>query len=534
MSAWTLRLLGLLAIESPAGAMPLRLGRKGQALLVCVAAHGSAGVPRARLMSLLWEDHNSEHARSALRQCLYQVRTELGDAASIFVAEADRLAVSEAHCEVDTQGFETLARAASVPALLAAAARYRGDFAEGVEAGVEFGQWASTERERLRDLAHGVVARLSEHALDADAFDDAVALAHRLLATDRVHEGTWRALMRLHMQAGLGSKALQCWADCRRALREELGVEPSPSTAALAATLAAEPAKSTPGETTDAGEVWRAASSTPPGSPLWSHDDPRVLDLMLRGWQLFTTYTAHGHAKARQVYEQVLECAPQHPDALVLIGWTHWFDAISGWSPDPDESFRRAVALAEQAVCGAGSNASAHGFFGKVLLWQMRHEEAIGHLRQAVALAPGYAYMHFHLGDALTWSGRPDEAMPHLDRALRMDPNDHGVFLTLRGMACWMVGDLAAARAALDSALRRNPSYAWAHGLLTVVRHEAGDLDGARRAAHAGHRINRRFSLQFAARVLPFLHAEHRDRHVLAWRAAGLPEHEGVPGEVHR
>lgn len=534
MPSWRLRLLGSLAIESPAGARPLKLGPKGQALLACVAAHGSVGVPRTRLLSLLWQDHDPEGARSALRQCLHQVRAELGDAAAIVVAEADRLALSEAACEVDTLTFEALARAASVPALLAAAARYRGDFAEGVESGVEFGQWAATERERLRDLAHGVVARLSEHALDADAFDDAVALARRLLATDRVHEGSWRALMRLHVQAGLRSKALQCFADCRRALREELGIEPSPPTAALAAALAGEAPTLPPGGSVTGPEAWRASTSTPPGSPLWSPGEPGVLDLMLRGWQLFTTYTAEGNAQARRVYEQVLERAPQQADARVLVGWTHWFDAISGWSPDPDDSFRRAGILAEQAVACADHSAPAHGLMGKVLLWQMRHDDAIGHLRQAVALAPGYAYMHFHLGDALTWCGRPDEALPHLDRALRMDPNDHGVFLTLRGMAQWMRGDALAARAAVDSALRRNPTYAWGHALLAVLLHEAGDRDGARQAAHAGRRINHSFSLQFAERVMPFLRREHRDRHLAAWREAGLPEQGGVRGEVHR
>ena len=534
MSTWLLRLLGPLAIESPTGVRAPRLGRKGWALLACAAAHGGSGVPRSRLLQLLWQDRGPEEARSALRQCLHHVRAELGEAAAILVTDADRIGVSDAACVVDARAFEMLAHGADVPAMLAAAARYRGDFAEDVEAGPEFNQWATVERERLRDLAHGVVARLSERELDADAFDEATRLARQLLAADGVHEGTWRALMRLYANAGLRSKALQAWAECCRILRDELGVEPSAPTTELAAVLAAAPVVSPSRAFPTSAQSWREASATQPGSPLWSQEDPEVLDLMLRGWTLFTTYTAEGQAQARRVFEQVIERSPRQADALTLLGWTHWFDAISGWSPEPDLSYRQAMALADRAMACGVDNASAHGLMGKVLLWRMEHAQAVEQLRQAVALAPGYAYMHFHLGDALTWCGRPGDAMPHLDRALRLDPNDHGVFLTVRGLAHWMAGDLPAAHAALASALRRNPAYAWAHGLLAVVQHESGDPDGARRSAQAGQRLNPRFSVQFADRVMPFLLSGHRRRLVEAWRAAGMPAHEGAAGGAGR
>ena len=76
---WTLRLLGEPAIESPDGfARPLRLARKGLALLAHVAAHGDAGVHRGELLALLWDGHRPEDARNALRQCLHQVRGTLG------------------------------------------------------------------------------------------------------------------------------------------------------------------------------------------------------------------------------------------------------------------------------------------------------------------------------------------------------------------------------------------------------------------------------------------------------------------------
>lgn len=541
MPSWRLRLLGPVIVESPTGETVPRLGPKGLALLACVAAAGSAGIARTRLLQLLWEDHAPEDARNALRQCLHHVRAELGDAAALLKAVGDRLVVDEACCTVDVDTFEALTRAADLPALLAAAALYRGDFAESVAASAEFDAWAATERERLRDLAHGLVARLTEHELDADALEDTVALARRLLAADRVHEGTWRSLMRLHERAGLRSRALQCWAECRHALREELGVEPGPQTTALARELqeAGEPFAARHREVVARAAPsppWRQTAATPPGSPLWTREHPAVTDLMLRGWQHFTAYSAVENAKARAIYTEALERVPGLPDALVAIGWSHWFDAVSGWSTDAAGSARLADSFAQRALAactgGSGSGA-AHALMGKVLLWQSRHDEALGHLRQSVAAAPWYAYAHFHLGDALTWCGRPDEALEHLEQALRLDLNDHGVFLTLSGMAHWMRGDSDAARAALDSALRRNPEYCWAHGLLAAVQHEAGEHEAARRSAAEGRRLNRRFSLDFAARVLPYRMPQHRHRLLEAWRSAGMPAAEGAFGSAH-
>ncbi|MBE0548039.1 MAG: hypothetical protein IH627_10390 [Rubrivivax sp.] len=528
MPAWTLRLLGQLTIESSQGVRPLLLGRKGGALLACVASHGSAGVPRSRLLCLLWDHTALEDARNALRQCLHLLRTGLGEAAEILSSSADRLVLQEDLCRVDVRQFEALASQTREAELRAAAALYRGEFAEGIEAGTEFGLWAQIERQRLDDLAHGVVAHLSELRLDEAALDEAIRLGCRLHAADRSHEGTARALMRLYARAGLRSKAVEVWIDCRRSLRDELGVEPSEQTGQLAAELMDDGACAEPRNARLGPSAWRSLALSDPDAARRSSEDAQLLDLMLRGWQLFSTYTADGHATARKVYEKVIELAPNHAEAITLLGWTHWFDAISGWSTDPQASERKAAGLAARALDCGGGIAPPHGLMGKVLLWRARHAEALMHLERAATLAPTYAYMQFHMGDALVWCGRPEDSLVYIDRALKLNANDCGVFLTIRGMAQWMMHDAAHARATLESAIRRNPSYPWAHGMLAAVHHEAGDLASARREAHAGHRFNRRFSQHFAEHVMPFLLPEHRERVVEAWRVAGLPNEESA------
>jgi len=104
------------------------------------------------------------------------------------------------------------------------------------------------------------------------------------------------------------------------------------------------------------------------------------------------------------------------------------------------------------------------------------------------------------------------------------------VFLTIRGLTLWMMGELREAQAALDSAITRNPTYAWAHGALVGVHVERGDIEVARVAAATARRLNRRFSLSFAQDVLPFRMPEHRRRELDAWRAAGMPQYEAPGG----
>jgi hypothetical protein len=79
-----------------------------------------------------------------------------------------------------------------------------------------------------------------------------------------------------------------------------------------------------------------------------------------------------------------------------------------------------------------------------------------------------------------------------------------------------MPGRLDEAQAALTSATMRNPSYPWAHGVLTVVHHESGDIDSARASAGLARRYSRRFSVDFAEHVLPYRLPERRRRIVEA------------------
>jgi DNA-binding SARP family transcriptional activator/Flp pilus assembly protein TadD len=532
MSASRLRLLGAFALETPFSPAPVRLGRKAQALLACAAMHGGAGVSRVRLIALLWPDHGDEQARGALRQCLHLLRRAVGTGADLLASDGDRLVLRSHACEVDVHRFEVLAASDDLLALKSAARLYRGDFLDGLDVGADFDRWTATERERLRDLACRVLSRLSEATLDAADHDQAVQLAHQLLATDPVHEGCYRALMRLHARAGLRAKAVQTWNDCREELQRELGVEPGSETASLLSELSAVAAAAVPD---------RAAQALPtmpfPGTPRVPvvsgprvGDDPRVVDLNLRGWESFCRCTPEDNLLARAAFEEAVRLAGDHAEVIARVGWTHFMESVSGWTWDHDGAMDQAYRWASRAIsCNRSGRSTPHTLMGKVLLRRGQFDEALAQLRTAAALEPHYAWANFHLAEGLMLAGECDKALAAVSRALALDLNDHGMFLTIRGFALWMIGELQAAQMALDSAVTRNPSYFWAQMGLIAVHAERGDLARARAAAETARRLNPRFSVWYAERVLPMRVPEHQRRMSQALRAAGALEEQGQP-----
>ena len=126
--------------------------------------------------------------------------------------------------------------------LRAAVAAYRGEFLEGFSLNdvPDFEYWAGLEREGWRRHAEAVFERLSGLELESGEVAEAVATAGRWTHHAPLSEAAHLRLMKAYFAAGNGSAALRAFEACPWALEEELGVEPSPETEALAARIRAE------------------------------------------------------------------------------------------------------------------------------------------------------------------------------------------------------------------------------------------------------------------------------------------------------
>jgi len=531
MQTPTLRVLGPFYLGTASDPHGARVGRKGQALLTAVAAHRADGVTRTSLMAWLWPTQNEVDGRNALRQCLHQVRLALAEDADWLDTPGERVRLRDSRGVVDLWQFERGAAQPGIETLAATAELYRGDFAEDLVAEDGQDHWLWIERERTRALAHKLVTRML--ACDDDAtLESATGLARRLLAADPVHEGCYRALMLLYARVGLVAKAMQVWDECRRVLRKELDVAPSAQTTEIYEHLRVSSKKATDVASAPPLTAPAAISATllATGAQLLAKTPPDVaaMDHMLRGWQLFSEYSADANQRARAEFAAVVAHQPDNVVAIVRIGWTHFLDYVGGWCQDYALSLERAAEAAQKAIACDPGYALAYSLQGKVLVWQMKHDAAIRQLRHAADLAPDSAWTHFHLGEGLMWDGQYELALRHVRRAMQLESNDSGVYLTIEGSALFFMGDLPAARVALTRALTRNPYYSWAFGFVAAVHAEMEDFALAKEAALRAREFGKRLSLDYARKVLPIRLDTQRQRLVRTWQRAGMPEQEAT------
>jgi DNA-binding SARP family transcriptional activator/pimeloyl-ACP methyl ester carboxylesterase len=224
-----LELLGPFAIAGE-GAFTLR-NKKAQALLAFLAlnpGHHS----RERLAGLLWPDSSDEAARQSLRQCVSALRRDLAELP--LAADHDQIGLPSGAVTTDVDDFTKALAEPSTANLKRAASLYRGHLLDGLNARSElFDEWLRGERTQLRAVAVSAFRALLQELETAGAREDAIALAHRLLAIEPLQEEIHRALMRLYVDAGQTALALRQYQRCETVLRKDLDVEPDQQTRAL-------------------------------------------------------------------------------------------------------------------------------------------------------------------------------------------------------------------------------------------------------------------------------------------------------------
>jgi predicted O-linked N-acetylglucosamine transferase (SPINDLY family) len=207
-------------------------------------------------------------------------------------------------------------------------------------------------------------------------------------------------------------------------------------------------------------------------------------------------------AEAEAIYRQVLTQAPDHGDALQLLG------VLAGQAGRLDV----AIELLGRVIAREPAVAAHHSNLGEFYRRAGQWDRAIASFRRALELQPGLARTHEHLASALLAQGRRDEAVAAYLDAIARNPDDAELHaklgLTLQKMgrlekaiaayrrAIALDGSVAVvhnnlgialeeqrrfdeAIAALGRAIELDPRYAEAHANLGVALHQAGRLDEA-------------------------------------------------------
>ena len=115
---------------------------------------------------------------------------------------------------------------------------------------------------------------------------------------------------------------------------------------------------------------------------------------------------------ADEIYQQILEHAPDHADAWHFRGLV----ALSRGSKD------EALDFITRAVERAPEYADAFNNLGNVYFLMERYQEALGAWRRAVEINPALAEAHFNLGRGFAATDQVDQALASFRRGLEVQP----------------------------------------------------------------------------------------------------------------
>jgi DNA-binding SARP family transcriptional activator len=201
--------------------------RHGALLVKLLALTPGRRLHREQVIDALWPDAMIDEAAPRLHKAATFARNALGDKGAITIRDEIVALWPERTLTIDAEQFEQaadLAQSGSVSRAEAAADVYGGDLlpADAYE------DWVIDARDRLR-LRHIDVLRTAGRY-------------ERILEIDPADEGAHLDLMRRFMADGQRLATLRQFERMERALREELGVSPSPEAMVLRSEVLREPA----------------------------------------------------------------------------------------------------------------------------------------------------------------------------------------------------------------------------------------------------------------------------------------------------
>jgi predicted ATPase/DNA-binding SARP family transcriptional activator len=204
--------------------------RQVRSLLAYLALHPGPH-PREKLAALFWGDVPDANARASLRNALAVLRRQLDR--QLLLADRETVQLRPGFpLWVDAIAFQ-----AQASALLRAPAvdpdTVNLDLVGEELLADSYEEWVLAERERLRQLYLETLLACTQQLRAQGEYAQALNLAERALAVDSAEELAHQHIIFCHVASGNRSAALAQYEACRRALHDELGVEPSPATKKL-------------------------------------------------------------------------------------------------------------------------------------------------------------------------------------------------------------------------------------------------------------------------------------------------------------
>ncbi|KUL54773.1 regulator [Streptomyces sp. NRRL F-4489] len=225
------------------GETPLAAGSPQQrALLAALLLRGGRTATAPELVDALWGDEPPHAALAALRTYASRLRKALGPDAEALVSESGGYALRPVDGRPPALDHDTAEQYAA-EAEKAKAAGERGRARKLLDAALDLwdgeplagvpGPYAETQRTRLQEWRLSLTETRLELDLEAGCHAEAVSELTALTAAHPLRERLRELLMLALYRSGRQAEALAVYADTRRLLADELGVDPCASLSEL-------------------------------------------------------------------------------------------------------------------------------------------------------------------------------------------------------------------------------------------------------------------------------------------------------------
>jgi DNA-binding SARP family transcriptional activator len=248
------RILGPLEAAGESGPVPLG-GPKQRALLALLLLHANETLSSERIIDELWGEQPPRTAASSLQNFVAQLRRLLGP--DVLVTRSPGYVLRVERDDVDAARFESMVGEArrAAPAERAEKLHDALDLWRGEPlTDVAFEPFAQNEVRRLEDLRLAATEDLVDAELELGRHADVVGELETLVQQHPLRERLRGHLMVALYRSGRQADALRAYHEARRALVDELGIEPSPALQQLHSSILRQEAALDPSATPRAGD----------------------------------------------------------------------------------------------------------------------------------------------------------------------------------------------------------------------------------------------------------------------------------------
>jgi len=224
-----LSFLGEPRLQAQDGQVLATPGPKGLGLLGCLATAPEFRMCRTTLVELLWAEASSTPAaRHALRQCLVRLKSQLGDAAGVLVADDDAVWLNPDLVSIDLAELRSALQTGARRAIPELSLMVRGRFCASLEVGLtEFDTWLRDRQREYDQLCADLHAKAAAIHAERGEGPAAIAAARRRLECEPFQDDAHAALIALCIAFGRRQEAATAHKDCYDLFAKELGVAPA-------------------------------------------------------------------------------------------------------------------------------------------------------------------------------------------------------------------------------------------------------------------------------------------------------------------